>query len=306
MDHGIELNKPNFFLTLMSSSLQYFATKTIDRAAREALYSGQVVVLKNLTSAAALCDHFATSFLNEELLSSSHLDVQQRIDYCERFETSPEIHALYSEIFRQAGLVHSETHWDRLRLRVQHAGDPIDDYENSTTFGAGRFSSTLPIHRDTWGSNIMQQLNWWMPLRPLHKNCTLVLYPSFFNVPVQNSSNDWSLKELKKARKNNLPYPQLPTMKLHDVTTEELASLQSQLASDAVPVLIDPGDVLVFSGAHLHGSAVGGELGSFTRYSTEVRTFNVMDEKEENGIMGAKNIDGPKKLIPQKKWFRPL
>ena len=182
----------------MSSSLQYFATKTIDRAAREALYSGQVVVLKNLTSAAALCDHFATSFLNEELLSSSHLDVQQRIDYCERFETSPEIHALYSEIFRQAGLVHSETHWDRLRLRVQHAGDPIDDYENSTTFGAGRFSSTLPIHRDTWGSNIMQQLNWWMPLRPLHKNCTLVLYPSFFNVPVQNSSNDWSLKELKK------------------------------------------------------------------------------------------------------------
>ena len=274
-------------------------SKVIDKAARESFYSGAIIVLKQLTAATALCDYFANSFLDERLCSSD-LSMDDRINYCEKFETSDQIHSLYTEIFREAGLVHNETHWDRLRLRVQHAGDPVDDYQDASTFGSGRFSSTLPIHRDTWGSQITQQLNWWMPLKPLREQSTLLLYPSFFNTAVPNASKSWSLKELKRARKQGKPYPQLPTM---EIPTEDLTYMQEQLAQDAQPVLIETGDVLVFSGSHLHGSATGGEPGSWTRFSTEVRTVNIPDL--ENNI-GAPNIDGPEVLTPQRKWFHPL
>ena len=275
--------------------------KVLDKSTREALYSGTIIKLK-LNSATALCNFFTSHFLDDSFTSNPHhLSTAERIAICEKFETSTEIQRLYTDIFKEAGLTNNETHWDRLRLRVQHSGDPIDNYNDTTTFGAGKYSSTLPIHRDTWGSQISQQLNWWMPLKPLQKECTLLIYPSYFNVPVPNLSKTWSLKELKKARKNKQPYPQLPTMDM--ATMLEKEEWENKLKLDAVPILIQPGEILIFSGSHLHGSAVGGEAGSFTRFSTEVRTINVLDC--ENGI-GATNVDGPDVPVPQKKWFHPL
>ena len=313
--------------------LQFCKSTTIDHATRQALYSGQLVVLKHLKSATDLCDYFNTTFLSNERPSSdaatqpqahspspahSTSTIADRIDSCERFEASSEVAQLYSNMFKEAGLTPQDTHWDRLRLRIQHSGDPIDNYTNTSTFGAGRFSSTLPVHRDTWGSNIMQQLNWWMPLKPLHQECTLILYPSYFNQPVANTSNEWHVKDLIHAKKLGTDYPQLPTMKKtafeHKAVVDggggggggggdrNICVSQEELDLDAVPILIDPGDVLVFSGAHLHGSSVGGTKG-FTRYSTEVRTYNVLDFDQK---CGAQNIDGPDVLQPNQKWFKPL
>ena len=304
-------------LTGAKTPLQFCKSTTIDLATRQALYSGQLVVLKHLESATDLCHYFNNTFLSNERPSSdaaahSH-SMADRIDCCERFESSSEVAQLYSNIFKEAGLAPQETHWDRLRLRIQHSGDPIDNYTNTSTFGAGRFSSTLPVHRDTWGSNIMQQLNWWMPLKPLHQECTLILYPSYFNQPVANTSNEWHVKDLIHAKKSGADYPQLPTMKKtalgHKAVVDgsgggdrSICVSQEELDLDAVPILIDPGDVLVFSGAHLHGSSVGGTKG-FTRYSTEVRTYNVLDFDQK---FGAQNIDGPEVLQPNQKWFKPL
>ena len=296
-----------------TARLQFFATQTIDLAAREALYSGQLVVLKQVTATKELVHYFADSFLDPSS-AASDLHIQERIQYCEHFESSPDIHRLYRDIFKEAGLIHKETHWDRLRLRVQQSGDPIDKY-TATTFGTGRFSSTLPIHRDTWASNLPQQLNWWMPLTSLHEDCTLIMYPSYFNVPVSNNSGSWSVQQLKQANKNAQEYPQLPTMRLVDggikIGGESASSSASssvvisraELEKDAVPILIDPGDVLVFSGAHLHGSSVGGRKGSATRFSTEVRTYNCVDFDNK---IGAINVDGNTTNLPNRKWFKEL
>ena len=58
----------------------------------------------------------------------------------------------------------------------------------------------LPIHRDTWGSGVQQQLNWWLPIYPVQEGRTLQLFPAHFAVPVENTSATWNVKEFVKWR----------------------------------------------------------------------------------------------------------
>jgi hypothetical protein len=326
-------------------SLQFLTTKTITPEIRRALYCGQLVLLKNLKSANELVHYFSSNFtstatlqsawekvekkkVTNELTSTASVKVREtekedttkkrrrsftikdRVQCCEWFESSPKVHLMYHKLFTEAGLIPHETFWDRLRLRIQSSGDPVDNYTNTATFGAGRFSSTLPVHRDTWGSHIQQQINWWMPLKPLNEECTLIIYPSYFNQKVANNSNSWDLKKLREARRRNEDYPQLPTLLNREMISDSynnefadsIVSLE-ELEKDAVPIMIHPGDVLVFSGAHLHGSSIGGTKGNALRFSTEVRTYNAQDY---NMNIGAPNIDGPNILKPKFKWFQPL
>lgn len=84
-----------------------------------------------------------------------------------------------------------------------------DDITDTTCFGSGRLSATLPVHRDTWASNLMPQINWWAPVMPLRGAGTLRLFPTFFRRPVPNNSKTWSLRALKAARKEGRHYSQV-------------------------------------------------------------------------------------------------
>ena len=92
---------------------------------------------------------------------------------------------------------------DRLRLRVQPPlaeGAPEHDDIYRARFGAGRFSASLPAHRDCWASNLWTQLNYWSPLAPITAGRTLQLFPSFFEEQVPNSSEAWDFHELRRRR----------------------------------------------------------------------------------------------------------
>ena len=217
------------------------AIRQLDRAARRQIYGGHVCVLRQVGAARRLCEHFAAAYLRgcEGASSGNSTASPAGVDgscsgeiknqknhqmditasdipaFCERFERDAVVLGLYREILLDAcGVDARATCWDRVRLRVQQSGAGVDVVDDVTLHGSGKYSSTLPIHRDTWASNIMPQINVWMPLAEIDAGRTLAIHPTFFNAPVPNSSAAWDFGELKRARKAQEPYPQLPMLVL--------------------------------------------------------------------------------------------
>ena len=257
----------------------------VDSGIRQEIYSGALVVLPQLPSLLKLCD-----IARDRVVKAYAADPSSAHGLCEMYERCPEVAQLFQESLVEAGLTLRDTYWDRVRLRIQPADGKIDDVA-SLRYGTGRFSCSLPVHRDTWASNIMGQINVWAPLMPLAPDRTMQLFPTYFNIRVANNSGTWDLDALKEARRNGQRYPQMP------VCTVE-GQEEKEIYSDAFPVLIDPGDMLLFSSAHLHASVPN--TSGRTRFSTETRIVNGIDY--DCGI-GAVNVDGESKTYASS-WFR--
>jgi hypothetical protein len=175
------------------------------------------------------------------------------------------------------GLVPERTYWDRMRLRINPPGSSHHS----------RRILNLPAHRDSWGSMLPQQINWWAPLYPVSAGRTLLIYPEAWDRPVSNDSADWDLEELKRRRAAGTPgdYPLLPTAR------------EPGEWGAAVPLLPEPGDIVAFSAAHLHASAVN-ETG-LCRLNVEGRT---LDAVEWRAGRGAPDPDGRAPRIAHH-WF---
>ena len=165
------------------------------------------------------------------------------------YEKSPEIAARFATLLEAVGVDSATTGWDRLRLRIQ---PPEGSYRS-------RRVQTLALHRDSWGSGILAQVNWWAPIHPVSAARTMALYPDYFGRAIANGSAQWDFDELRRRlRAGDDSYPLLPAL------------LEPVDENGAWPMLIAPGDLLAFAAVHLHGS-IANET-ALVRYSTEVRT----------------------------------
>jgi hypothetical protein len=131
---------------------------------------------------------------------------------------------------------------------------------------------------------VYAQTNWWAPIYPITPGRTIAFYPAYWSSPVENTSGDWDLEEIRSGR-SSAPLVPEPT---EPVDT----------ASELRPV-IEPGDLLCFSGAHLHASVPNST--GVARFSVEVRTVDARDAAEDG--RGAPNVDGEAPRVA-KDWFR--
>ena len=101
---------------------------------------------------------------------------------------------------------------------------------------------------------------------------------------IANDSDRWDIRELRERRAAGKKgdYPLLP------VATEPVET------ADELRIVIEPGDLLCFSGAHLHGSVAN--TSGLTRFSAEFRTVNERDRRDGRG---ARN-DG--RVRPALRW----
>jgi hypothetical protein len=155
---------------------------------------------------------------------------------------------------------------------------------------AGRIAPLHP-HRDTWGSQVMQQENWWAPILPVGDASTLALYPRYWSEPIANDSGTWSFDEYRAQRRAAGDDGDIDTLSAP-------RPLHWPAACDRLPLRISAGELAVFSGAHLHASMPN--RSGLTRFSFETRTVVLCD-----GVLppGAPNIDGPADR-PRHDWFR--
>ena len=55
-------------------------------------------------------------------------------------------------------------------------------------------------HRDTWASNIFNQINFWFPLHNVEHENSIFIVPEYFSKAVKNNSDTWSFKKYKKLQ----------------------------------------------------------------------------------------------------------
>ena len=240
-------------------------------------FSGELIVFRRLDALDALLDHarsIACAAFDDPVGDEGRLDSglwrQKAISARRRFMRSDAAPGLLCALFAALGFDPATTYRDSAILRFQPGRAACRT----------RRLRDLPPHRDSWGSNLMTQLNWWAPLFPVEPGATMEIWPGYFDRPVPNSSAEWDIEALRAAGGS---YPLLPEAARPEEPGE--------------PVLIEPGELLCFSAAHLHASRPN-RTGR-TRISIDLRTVDATDRG------GAPNVDGKTRRTSYE-WFHRL
>ena len=189
--------------------------------------------------------------------------------------------ALWRQVFEAASLDPSLAACDRLHLRFQ------PHQEGSNAPSRARTTSTIAFHRDTWGTNLYAQTNWWAPVYEITEGRTFAIYPSLWNKPLANTSRSFDLEEVLRRShsegRNSVD------------AVEAIPHLSEPITpSLGTPVVIPPGSVIAFSAAHAHAGVPNST--DVTRISLETRTLSINDFKANKG---APNVDG------HARWMAP-
>lgn len=260
---------------------------------RARIYAGDLLIVRGTEPAARLVEFFDTGLRTafgcdapaEAQFSMASEDwhsraVRLRADY----KRDPRAAELMRRLLVHFGLDVTRTAADVLNLRAQ----PHDDRPGLDP------RHTLGAHRDTWASNVYQQINWWLPIYPITPGRTITFFPGFWDRPIENDSADWDLEAIRAEVRAARDEGRAPVIRNTPDPTETLDP------SGSMPVVVEPGDVLIFSGAHLHASVPNAS--GAARFSLEIRSVDVADAAAGRG---APNIDG---AAPHTAWhwFRRL
>jgi hypothetical protein len=259
-----------------------------DETRAERVLAGDLVVYRRVPAMMDLVD-LARACIEDAFAGhpppTAHLELRPG-DYLDRcaamrraWRRDPRVRAHWAEAFEQVGVRTDRLYYDWFTLRA------VPPRQGTGVEG----KLQLPPHRDSWGSNVYQQMNWWAPVAPISAAGTLAVYPDFWSRATVNTSATWDLAELRRLpASERARYPRLAELR---ETIDE---------STAVPVVIDPGDVLCFSAQHLHGSRVPA-VGQ-ARFNIEARTVNIDDVRVGRA---APNADGAAPHVAWD-WFKRI
>jgi len=189
------------------------------------------------------------------------------------YANAPEIKAAWRAVWEGAGLDPETTGRDRLHLRFQPPHPP------GAERAWARSTATVSFHRDTWGTNLYAQVNWWGPVYPLSAGRTFAFFPDLFDRPLANSSEGFDIADVIR-RNREAP---------HTVGKGEMVPrlLEEIDWAAGVPVVIAPGEIIAFSSQHAHAGVQNHT--ELTRISFETRTLDLPDHLAGRG---ARNVDG--------------
>ena len=258
-------------------------------ALHAALYQGTIARFRDLQPVRALI------FLTQAMLEARfapHAPVETHRHYGEtelaevyaeaqrEFANAPEIKAAWRAVWQAAGLDPETTARDRLMLRFQPPHPPGGERPWA------RSTATVSFHRDTWGTNLYAQVNWWTPVYPLSAGRTFAFFPELFDQPLANSSADFDIADVMR-RNREAP----DTVGKGEMVPRLLEEIDW---SQACPVTIAPGEIIAFSSQHAHAGVQNHT--DLTRISLETRTLNLPDHLAGRG---ARNVDG------RARWITP-
>ena len=246
----------------------YVDSPASDDSRRERLFRGQLFVFTPTPEARALRD-FAFAMIEEAfapldpLEAQHHLTVDRFVEIFgplkPRFIHHPRTMELMRALLSSLGCDPHETFLDVPRLR----GVTSDSY---LTAGVGY---AHPLHRDTWWSAPLAQLNWWMPLCEIESESSMAFHPRFWSEGVENHSEEFNYYEWNAVgRAEAARY-------IHDDPRKQPHPPADIDPEPQVRLVCPPSGVVLFSGAQMH-STVANTSGR-TRYSIDFRTVNLAD-----------------------------
>ena len=275
--------KNDYLLYIDNRKLELLKKDNFHDYLKEKIFEGKIIIFKNLNHVfkiVNLIDQLLKNELNEN-----------EIKYLDNSASNINIKILKDKFFRLQGLLKTNIDvknlfYDLFILLDFNLNDTFSDliclrYTSSKKNNIGSLKFT-EAHRDTWASNFQEQVNWWLPINKTDYSNTIFFCPSLFKTPVNNNSCEWSFSKYIKNKSN---YPSTPIV-LEDIENKKTI------------VKLNPGDLLCFSGNHVHGS----NRGISSRISLETRTVSLKDSEKYSV---PKNIDG-NYYIKHKNWFHNI
>jgi hypothetical protein len=185
-----------------------------------------------------------------------------------RFIHHPRSKELLKAIVTSAGFDPVETMYDVPKPRTSFPRDHL------TTGIAYAF----PWHRDTWYAAPRQQINWWFPVFEVTAQNAMKFDLQSFARGVENDSAGFDAYQANRDR--------LTAASQVGKDTRSRPGARSHVASDELIILPSPGQILIFSGAHLHASIEN--TSGVARYSVD---FRIMDRRDMVSGWGAPAVD---------------
>ena len=246
------------------------------------IFEGKILLIKNskeILKIIELTEQYFNYLFNTGITSSEKLKInynkensiffeiiQNRIKFCKL------IRKYFANFLLQIELGIQSTFMDYITFRYS----PASGMKNIGTL------IPTPAHRDTWASNIFNQINFWFPTHNVSDRNSIFFVPKYFQKRVSNNSDEWSFYRYKKTKEflstpvTNIKFPQ----------------------NQIVSFNVKKGEVLCFSGHHIHGSLVG----ESDRLNLETR---IVCENDEENYKIPVNLDAMG-TVRKNKWFRNL
>jgi ectoine hydroxylase-related dioxygenase (phytanoyl-CoA dioxygenase family) len=185
------------------------------------------------------------------------------------FTNSNETNEIITSMLKKLNLQNEDIFFDKPKIR-------ISTYNKYLESGVGY---AFKPHRDSWYAGPKSQLNFWFPIFDIDLNSTFAIYPNYWKKPILNSSKDFDYEEWKEKFRFTAQQHIKTDSRNHPLPLEEVDTSEEFRADCA------SGDLVVFSGCHLHGTIPN--TSSKTRFSIDFRILSKHLYKKNIGV----NID---------------
>jgi hypothetical protein len=119
------------------------------------------------------------------------VELARRLGEVQReYSSSDDVKRAWCALFEDVGLDPADTARDRLVLRFQVHSD------RDAALPSARSTATVGFHRDSWGTNLPAQVNWWAPVWPITAERTFAIYPGLWDAAVPNDSESFDLADV--------------------------------------------------------------------------------------------------------------
>ncbi len=256
--------------------MSFSCVKSVNRAV---IYQGKVVVTPRLKSLSTMVDRVRNELTRvwSKPLEAYREDrfVDQFFGLREALENCPTLVDLLAGVVQELGHQPTDFAYDPPRLRYLYPG------LESVTAAAPVFYA----HRDTWYGNSASQINCWTPVYPVTEDQLFSFFPEYFERPVANDSQQFQAEEFVGFGRPPAAGQSFPR------ALEEL--------SGGRRYPLEPGQALLFSGAHLHRS----EVVPRARISLDFRLVHQDDHRAGRGAPDPDNASGGKGLEGYRNWL---
>jgi hypothetical protein len=252
----------------MSNNTVYLNRPLDSLAQRECLYQGEIFLYSASPQSQALRD-FAAEMIEDAfapldpLTAQFELDVERFVEIFgplkPKFIHHPQTKELMRQLLVQVGCDADQTYVDVPRLR----GVTSDAY---LTAGVGY---AHPLHRDTWFSAPLAQINWWLPIYEFESESSMAFHPWYWNTGVENHSEDFNYYHWNAVGRAQA------AQHVHSDTRSQPHPPAGIQREPEIRFVVPAGGLVVFSGAHMH-STVPNTSGR-ARFNLDFRTVDITD-----------------------------
>ena len=250
-----------------------------DLERRNALFEGRYLVNSASDATLALVAH-AEAMIRAALAPHDPQTAQDEMDVAQfvarvgplksAFTNHLRTKHLVRDILAEYGADLQRTYFDVPRLRVAPHGGYLS---------AG-VSYAYKAHRDTWYSSPHCQVNYWTPVFQVTSERAMSMFPEYWDRAVPNTSDQFDYDEWCRVGRQQATSQTTIDTRKHPLPLGEIET-RSDLRFCGMP-----GDMLIFSSAHLHATAPN--TSGKTRFSLDFRTLNLDDVEEGRS---APNVD---------------